>query len=87
MAFEWNRIHKWEDNIYSQVDEMVQEYVFEYYGVEELTELTEEQIQELEDFRNDPNCISEYSPLQYGFSTLINWWESETWEAEQEGDS
>lgn len=74
MAFEWNRIHKWEENLYNMADEMVQEYVFEYYGVNEIEELTEEQIEEVRTFYEGE--MSEYSPLNPGFSSLIGWWES-----------
>jgi len=81
MSFEWRRIHKWEDNIESQVTESVYDYVFEYYGVTEVTELTEDQIKEIEDFRDE---LNEYSPMQWGFSNLINNWESEKWEEENE---
>jgi hypothetical protein len=84
MAFEWPRIHKWEDNLYNYAREWVEEFVFEYYGVEEVIQLTEEQIQEITDFRD--NELNEYSPLQAGFSDLINFWESETWEASQDAD-
>jgi len=81
MSFEWRRIHKWEDNIENQVTESVYDYVFEYYGVTEVTELTEDQIKEIEDFRDE---LNEYSPMQWGFSNLINNWESEKWEEENE---
>jgi hypothetical protein len=78
MAFEWNRMHKWEDRIESEITDSVFDYVFEYYGVSELGELTEENIHELEEFRNV--VLNEYSPFQIGFSNLISQWESETWE-------
>lgn len=81
MSFEWPRIHKWEERIESDVTDSVYEYVMEHYGVDEITELTEEQIKEVEDFRDE---LNEYSPMQWGFSNLINHWESETWEAENE---
>lgn len=81
MAFEWPRIHKWEDNIESQVTDAVFDYVMEFYGVEGITELTQEQIDELAAFREE---LNEYSPLQWGFSNLINHWENETWEEEDE---
>ena len=74
MNFEWPRIHKWEDNILREIDESVQEYVFEFYGVEEIEELTEEQIEELRDFIEGDH---EGSIMSSGFYTLINWWESQ----------
>jgi len=81
MSFDWPRIHKWEERIESDVTDSVYEYVMEHYGVDEIVELTEEQIKEVEDFRDE---LNEYSPMQWGFSNLINHWESETWEAENE---
>ena len=81
MSFEWPRIHKMEEWVEREMTDAVYDYVFEFYGVDELTELTSEQIQEIESFRDD---VSEYSPLQMGFSNLINAWESETWEAEND---
>ena len=75
MAFEWNRIHKWEDNIESQVTDSVFEFVCEFYGVDEVTELSEEQIAEVEHYRHE--VLSEYSPMQWGFSNLYSQWEME----------
>ena len=75
MAFEWNRIHKWEERIESDVTDSVYEVVCEYYGVEEVEDLTKEQIEEVDQYRND--VLSEYSAMQIGFSNLINHWESE----------
>lgn len=77
MSFEWNRMHKWEDRIESEITDTVFEYVFEYYDVVELSELSEENIQDLEDFRN--NVLNEYSPFQIGFSNLISQWEGSQW--------
>jgi hypothetical protein len=85
MAFEWPRIHKWEDNLYNYAREWVEEYILEHYEVEEVGDLTAEQIKEVEDFRDGE--LNEYSPLQAGFSDLINYWESETWEREQNNET
>jgi len=79
MAFEIPRVHKWEENIEMEVTDGVFEYVTEYFGVEEIADLTEEQISEVEAYRDD---LNEYSPLQIGFSNLISHYESETWERE-----
>ena len=73
MAFEWNRIHKWEDNHERNITDDVLEYVLEAYGVSEVGELTEEQIAEIEEFRNTE--ISEYSVMQIGFSNLLSDWD------------
>ena len=79
MSFDWPRIHKWEENIERDITDSVWEYICEFYGVEEISELTTEQIQEVEAFRDE---LNEYSLMQWGFSNVINHWESETWEAQ-----
>ena len=50
MAFEWNRIHKWEENIEREVTDAVYEYVCEYYEVDDISELSEEQIAQVEGY-------------------------------------
>jgi len=72
MSFEWNRIYKWEENHERNITEDVFEYVLEYYGAEEIEELTQEQIDEISAYRDE---LNEYSIMQIGFSNLINQWE------------
>ena len=79
MAYKWPRIHKAEENIEHQVTEWVYDHVFEHFGVEEVTELTEEDVQEVQAFWDS---LNEYSCMGIGYSNLINNWESEKWEAE-----
>lgn len=75
MAFEWPRIHKWEENIIRNIEESVHEYVFEYYGVDDVSEITEEQIEEVREFFEGEH---EDSILSCGFYSLLNWWENES---------
>ena len=72
MAFNWPRSHKWEENIEREVTDGLTELIQEQYGVEEIHELTEEQINEVMAFREE---LSEYSPLQWAFSNVYNQWE------------
>ena len=72
MSFEWNRIHKWEENYERSITEDVEEYICEYYSVESIEDLTQDQIEELEVFRSE---LNEYSVMQIGFSNVINNWE------------
>ena len=53
MAFEWNRIHKHEDNIEQDVNQRVYDYVLEYYAVESIEDLNGDQIAEIEQFREE----------------------------------
>ena len=75
MSYDFPRHHKAEDNIMMEINEMVYEHILEFYGIDEIEELTEEQVDELEDFRT--NTLSEYSVLQCGYSNAINMWESQ----------
>ena len=73
MAFEWNRIHKHEDNIEQDINQRVYDYVLEYYAVESIEDLNGDQIAEIEQFREEYN---EYSVMQIGFSNLLSEYES-----------
>ena len=70
MSFEWDRIYKWEENVEREVTDSVYKYVCEYYDVEEIHELNEEQVLEIQDFFR--NRLNEYSVMQIGFSNLLN---------------
>lgn len=74
MAYEWPRIHKAEENIEHQVTEWVTEHVCEFFEVEEISDLTEEQIDEVIAFQEE---LNEYSPMQIGYSNVVNQWEME----------
>ena len=57
------------------INEVVWEHVMEHYGVDEIEDLSEEQIGEIDTFRT---CrLGEYSILQGGYSNLISMWESQ----------
>jgi hypothetical protein len=75
MSYDWPRIHKVEDNFYMEISDVVIEHVLNHYGVEEIEDLTQEQIDELETYRS---CqLGEYSIMQVGYSNIINMWESQ----------
>ena len=72
--YTWHRVHKTEENLGHIIDEWVFDHVMEWFDVEDIADLTEEQIEEVDYFRS--NELHEYSPLQWGFSSLCNLWES-----------
>jgi len=82
MSFEWHRIHKWEENIESQVTDAVEEQVTEQYGVDSIEDLTEEQIDQVMSWRDEH--VSEYSPMYIGFTNVYNTWENVNWQPEEE---
>lgn len=75
MKFEWSRIHKTEERYIQDITDAVYDYVIEYFDVESICDLTREDIDEIEKFREE---IGEYNIMQVGFSNLISWWESES---------
>jgi hypothetical protein len=77
MAFEWPKIYKVEEQIEQQSVDWVYEYVCEFYDVEDIEELTEEQINEIDNYRDG---LSSYSVMQAGFSNIIHQWESAQYE-------
>ena len=75
MAFEWNKIHKHEEQIERDIYERVTDYIFEYYGIQEINELDSEQIAEIQKFQEE---LNEFSVMQCGFSDILNQWEDES---------
>jgi hypothetical protein len=74
-GFEWNRIHKWEENIEMTVTDSVFGFIEEFYGVEDVSELNEDQFSEVLYFRE--HVLYEYSVMQAGFSNFVSYWEGE----------
>jgi hypothetical protein len=74
MPFAWNKIDKAEENFIREISDRVFSYVYEFYQVEDIMDLSQDQIQEIIDFRD--NNLHEYSVMQAGFSDLISVFES-----------
>ena len=70
MAFEWHRMHKHEEQIENDIYKRVCEQVCEHYEIEDVTELSKEQIAEIEHYLEE--YVSEYSVMRSGFSDLFN---------------
>jgi len=81
MTFEWHKIGKYEENYERDITDNVYDYVRDYYDVDEIDDLTEEQMDEVKTFRDEYN---DYSVMQIGFSNLINDWEDTQWEKSQD---
>ena len=75
MSFTWNRIHKWEENHERAILEDVTEFVCEYYDIESVDDLTDDQFTEIVRFAQKE--LSEYSVMQSGFSQLISYLENQ----------
>ena len=72
MSFEWGRIHKWEENIERDIIQSVEEYICEFYDVEMIDFLSEEQIKEVHVFSKD--VLNSESIMQFGLKHVIEMW-------------
>jgi hypothetical protein len=66
-------MHKHEEQIENDVYDRVQTQLLEHYEIEELSELTEAQWVEIHKWQKEN--VSEYSPMNLGFSDCYNQWE------------
>ena len=73
-GFQWEKIYNTEEMIALQAREEVFNYIFQYYKVEDVDDLTKKQINEIIKFRDQE--LSEFSNLKSGFNDLIGMWES-----------
>jgi len=86
MGFNWGRVHKHEEQIENDIFERVSEQVCSYYEVENIEDLTEEQISEVQQWALDD--LGSSSVIQIGITDLINYWENITQnDAEAENDN
>jgi len=86
MGFNWGRVHKHEEQIENDIFERVSEQVCSYYEVENVEDLTEEQISEVQQWALDD--LGSSSVIQIGITDLINYWENITQnDAEAENDN
>ena len=69
MGFNWGRVHKHEEQIENDIFERVSEQVCSYYEVENIEDLTEEQISEVQQWALDD--LGSSSVIQIGITDLI----------------
>lgn len=73
VKFKWDRMYKWEDNIEYTINNEVEEFLMEYYEVDDLLTLTAEQIESIRDFAEE----NSYSVMARGLFRVVNDWENE----------
>lgn len=76
MKFDVPKIHKWSDNIENTLTEWSEEYVQEWYDVDDSTELSATQIDEIEEFLAEAEDMW-YNWVCIGFRNIVNNWENE----------
>ena len=60
MTFQVNKMHKLQDQMESMAHEWVWEDIREQYGVEEIEDLNQEQIDEISTFAESEECYDDY---------------------------
>lgn len=70
------KLHKWADNIEHTLADWAHESVEEYYKVEDIIDLTEDDIIELKEFVAR-NRNTGYDHILMAFTNIIDYWESE----------
>ena len=78
MSFDWNRIHKHEEQVENDIFDRVSEQICSFYNVEDVADLTIEQMDEVREFVD--NDLSEFSIMQRGFTDVFNYWEDNQWD-------
>ena len=69
-VFDWVRWEKYEENNQTSMFNQVLDYVTEFYGVEDITDLTEEQLSSIDDFR-EKNC-NPYYPMYQSLGEIVS---------------
>jgi hypothetical protein len=77
--YKWHRVHKSEEYYEREICDQVWEHIMTHFGVDNIVDITPEQIQEVQEWRDE--WLNEYSVLQVGFSNFMQMWESERWDA------
>ena len=71
--FNWPRMHKDEEHLEREAQTCVEDAILRHYGIEEIGELTGAQWEEIHAWQEEH--VSEYSPMNMGFSDTYNIWE------------
>lgn len=75
MAYEWPRMYKNEEYYENEIRDDVVRHICEYFGVDDIIDLTREQYQDVIKYRDEE--LSEYSVMQVGYSLALYQWEME----------
>jgi len=73
--FDWPRMYKVEEYIEREAYNAVEEFVVDFYNVEEIGLIPKQQIDEIMAWREEN--VNEYSPMWSAFQDVYNVWENE----------
>ncbi|MDA7701843.1 hypothetical protein N8864_05325 [Gammaproteobacteria bacterium] len=77
-TYKLGRPYKWIENIEREVTDELWEDIKGFFGVEEVTDLTEDNINEIQAYRDEIEDDGYLDILRMGLGNIINWWENET---------
>lgn len=81
MSFDIPKIHKWAENIENILTEWAEDEIREFYYIEYMDELTEDQINEIQEFVDNAEDTW-YDWVCIGLRNVINWWENGNYDDE-----
>jgi len=72
-TFEWPLMDEWEEEIRNKVRDEAAEYLLEYYNIQNVDELTKDQVSAIRNFIDNPD--NKYSLMCQGLANIIMWLE------------
>tara|TARA_R110001606_G_scaffold26544_1_gene85828 strand:- start:12 stop:269 length:258 start_codon:yes stop_codon:yes gene_type:complete len=77
-TYKLGKPYKWIENIEREITDEIWEDIMGHFGVEEITALTEDNIDELEAYHTEIHEDGYLDMISMGIRNIINWWENET---------
>lgn len=77
-TYKLGRPYKWIENIEREVTDELWEDIMGHFDIEEVTDLTEDNINEIQAYRDEIEDDGYLDILSMGLGNIINWWENET---------
>ena len=73
--YDWAKMYKAEEYIEREAYSCVESAIIDFYNISEISDLTQEQWDDIHAWQEEN--VSEYSPMNMGFSDVYNVWEME----------
>ena len=74
-----NKLHKWMNNLESSITDDVWNDIQEHFNVEEITDLGDDQIDEIRSFLSEIEDDNYLMIFTMAIQNIINWWENESY--------
>ena len=78
MAFEMNNLGRLENHLEAECTEWALEDIYNYYGITDISELTEEQAREIFDYSESSDCEDPLTLLGMALRAIVDQWQDET---------